>query len=88
MAKLKNVTLEELKALDEATDVSIFWDIANRIEKGYCDNLETPAELALTFLGVSRASADLASKILLKAQMQEQKRELQALLKAKIEAEK
>jgi len=79
MAKLKNVTQDELDAAEIEINTGGLWDIANRIEKMYCDDLKDPAQTAQRFLSISRAAADVASKILSKAQMQEQRRELEAL---------
>lgn len=76
MAKLKNVTNEELRAANDAIDVANLWDLANRIEKLYCDEIENPLEIASSFLAISRSAADVASKIMLKAKHQELKAEI------------
>jgi hypothetical protein len=85
MPKLQNVTNANLKALlDTAGDCQMDAnDIADRIEKGYCDNVPNPAELARGFLAISRAFADVAHKLLVKAALQEQKAELETMLRHK-----
>ena len=81
MAKLKNVTNEELKSITDGCleIVGELWDCASRIEKGYCDHISNPVEDASTLLALSRAAGEVAAKILTKHQMQTQADELKAL---------
>ena len=73
MAKLKNVTHEEIRALIETNDGTAS-DLANRIEKGYIEELESPAELAMSLLAFGMSISDCASKILMRAFLAEQRR--------------
>lgn len=79
MAKLKNVTNEELTAVNDAIDTGQLWEIANRIEKMYVEEIQDPVRLAQSLLSLSRAAADVASKLLTVEQMQAQKAELAKL---------
>lgn len=85
MPKLKNVTADELEQAGniaiEASQTASY--LCSRIEQGYCDEIVSPVQQASAFLAASRALADLAANVLLKASMQEQKREIEAQLRAK-----
>ena len=83
MPKLKNVTADELHAADElaveASQTAAY--LYQRIEQGYCDEIESPIQKASAFLAASAALADLGRAIILKASLQEPKRELEATLR-------
>lgn len=89
MGKLPNVTAEELRLADNAgSDLhQTLADLVNRCEKGYLDPVDRPIELAASFLALARAASALASQLLVKARMQEDKRELTKLLKERQELE-
>jgi hypothetical protein len=83
MPKMQNVTEAEIKAtVEKASDEFLMelFDYTNRLEKGYCDDLAKPADLARSLSNVAAAAARLATHILAKAAMQEDKAELQKLL--------
>lgn len=86
MGKLKNVSPHDLMRLSEsASDLSAeLYEVANRLEKGYCDDVAEPVSLARGFLALTRSAADVATFLLSKAASQEQQREIEALLKARI----
>ncbi len=83
MPKLKNVTAEELDALSVGadSDTQVAYDYLNRMEQGYCEKIGSPIALATAFLRASQAMASLAAMILTKAQLQEQRAELEAELR-------
>lgn len=83
MAKLKNVTEAEISALTERAEILLasLHDVTNRIEKSYCDDLQNPVSAARTFAVVSRAAADLTVHLLARNAMQEQKRDIERMLK-------
>ena len=85
MAKLKNVTMEDLNVLLESHNAGDLLDISNRVEKMYCDRIENPMRVAGSFLAIARAASELAGMILMTGQMQEQQRSVQEQ-KATIEA--
>lgn len=89
MAKLKNVTQTEIATIITDTDgaLSDMHDVIKRMEAGYCDDLSSPAQLARNFCWMARAASSLAGQILAKAAMQEQKAELEALMKERADAE-
>ena len=85
MPKLKNVTMDELKAaaelaMDAGQSASY---IAQRCEQGYLDEVEQPIQTASTFLAASAALADVGRALILKASLQEQKKELEEKLRAR-----
>lgn len=82
MAKLKNVTMAELKALeDKAFDVSQeAADLHHRGTSGYADKIESPLALASAFAGMSRTLADLSAWCLSKAALQEKEREIERMM--------
>jgi len=84
MARLQYVTIAELEKLNSVgEDVCMdLHGLNQRIEKGYCDEIESPVKLARSFLSLSRAAANLAANILTKASLQEMKRETEAAIKA------
>lgn len=90
MAKLRNVAQDELLAHKlTGEDLCIeLHGINNRIEKGYCDEIESLVSLARSFLSLSRAAADTAAHLLVKASLQEQKRELEALLRSRTKSQR
>lgn len=83
MAKLKNVTEAEIKGVIDATDTSLqdMHDIIHRMQTGYCDQITNPAQLAKNYAVLAQATAEMAKLILVKLAMQEQKAELEVLLK-------
>ena len=82
MPKLKNVTADELAIADAAASDMLghLVDMANRISGGYCDDIESPIALARTFAAMGRDASHLSVILLSRAAMQEQKRELAALM--------
>lgn len=83
MPRLKNVTIPELTAaLDSLDDpLQALHDIADRIEKGYCDEITEPVRAARTLLAMSRASAGLAQMVLFQLSLQEQRRETEKMIR-------
>lgn len=83
MPKMPNVTEVELRfALDGGDDLLMaLHDFASRLEHGYCDTLERPAQLARGLSAIASASARMATLVLAKSEMQEQKKELEALMR-------
>lgn len=88
MAKMKPVTEAEVEAaLESAFDLQqTIADIANRLEKGYSDPLPKATTAARAFNALTRTTADLVVNLLGKAAIDEQKRELETLLKQRGEA--
>lgn len=87
MAKLKPVTVPELasareRALDLAQAVT---DIHRRAEQGYVDEVADPARAAKNFASASRALAELAGWLLMKATINEYKAELEIELHKRAE---
>lgn len=83
MPKLKNVGADELaKLLEAASDIGQEAAYCHRrIEQGYVDKIPEPLHKATILLGASRSLADMAHAILLKGQMEEQRRELESDLR-------
>ena len=77
MAKLKNVTMEDLNLLLESHNAGDLLEVSNRIEKMYCDHIENPMQKAGSFLAIAKAASELASMILMTGQMQEQRKAVQ-----------
>lgn len=86
MPRLKNVTNADLaKLADAAFDVSQdAADYTQRLGQGYGDTLEGPLQRASGFLSVSRAFADLAHIILTKAQLEEQVRQTEKMVRDRL----
>lgn len=82
MPKLKNVTEAEITAAVDLTNDfhETIADITNRLRGGYVDELQSPNILARNLTSIAVAAADLANAILVRAAMDEQKREYQRLL--------
>jgi hypothetical protein len=85
MPKLKNVTLEELHAAAEAAQDAgqLASHIAQRAEQGYLDEVPEPIQRASAFMGAAAALNEVARMLILKATLQEQRRELEERLRAK-----
>ncbi len=84
MAKLKNVTQEELKTADDAACdlMATLHDISNRMEKGYVDDkLVEHIAMVRTYNALARASLNMVSQLLVKSALDEQKRQIEAMLK-------
>jgi hypothetical protein len=83
MPKLKNVTAAELEAALMQTDdlLMILHDMHGRMEGGYVDKIENPVSHARTFAALARASASMVQALLARSAMQEQKAELEAVLR-------
>ena len=86
MPRLKNVTNADLaKLADAAFDVSQdAADYAQRLGQGYGDTFEEPLAQASGFLSVSRRLADLAYIILTKAQLEEQMRQTEKMVRDRL----
>lgn len=82
MAKLPNVTEQELNDIVSDGITQELWSIHRRLEKGYVDPLKSPLDIATRMLSLSRAASDVASKVLATAQMEEYKRQLAEWLSA------
>lgn len=82
MAKLPNVTEQELNDVTSDGIIQELWSIHRRLEKGYVDQLKSPLDIASSMLSLSRAASDVASKVLATAQMEEYKRQLAEWLSA------
>jgi len=82
MPKLNNITNADLIQIRDALydALGAVHDAEQRIEKGYCDTIENPVELAKAFISASSAYSGLAGKILIRLALDEQRRELEALL--------
>lgn len=86
MAKLKSVTLEQIKEL-EARAQDLQGDVAEayrRASQGYADEFAEPLGFASSFASASRTMADLSSWFLMKGALVEQERELHATLSARL----
>ncbi len=83
MAKMNPVSKAEVEAAMEAAfDLQqTIADIANRLEKGYADPLPNATTAARAFNALVRTTADLTTHLLAKASLDEQKRELDALMR-------
>jgi aspartokinase len=81
MPKLKNVTTDEIKAAQSASEdvISTLQDLNDRMQKGYHDHIESPAELARHFNALSRNAGEMVSALLITLAMQEMKAETEAL---------
>lgn len=90
MPKLKNVTAAEIDDLvlqchDILQDAS---DFDSRGRQGYCEAIAEPVATASAFLSASRALAELAAFVLIKVQLEEQSRELERKLTARLNPER
>lgn len=85
MPKLAKVTDAELSDLIERTfDVTgDAADFRDRIEKGYCDSIKETIGKARSLQNAARTLLDLSSALLMKSALDEQKAELEALLRAR-----
>lgn len=83
MPKLKNLTEADILAARDAIYEVLdpVNDIRSRLEKGYCDHLQSSVEFARSFAIMARACSDVVVHLLAKAGMQEQKAELDALMR-------
>ena len=90
MAKLKNVTEAEILAARDAIYEVLdpVNDLRHRLEKGYCDDLQSPVEFARSFAIMARACSDVVVHLLAKSGMQEQKAEMDALMAERQRLEK
>ena len=90
MPKLQNVTEAEIEAVRHSFDDPIFvmYDLTMRIEKGYCDDLKSAVTHARDFAVLARAANNLAVHLLVRVASQEQKAELDTLLRERAELEK
>lgn len=90
MAKLKNVTAEELKAFeDQCFDVGrVAADLHRRASQGYADTIPGPLSLASSFASMSRTLAELSAWCLMKAALQEQERLIEDRLTQRHEGRK
>ena len=73
MPKLSNIKDGELAALEEEGFViaQTANDYTKRIQQGYCDAITDPIHKASGLLSASRALADLAAQLLVKAKFAE-----------------
>lgn len=87
MPKLKAVTFEELKAAEDLSfDLQgTMSDLSSRMQQGYCGDLNEPLSLASSFLSLSRAAGEMAANLLVKAKMDEMRREAERLIKMRTE---
>lgn len=81
MPKMKNVTAFDLKELDSLGSqlTHLLLDANDRVEKGYCDEIANPAELARSFLSLSAAATRTAQLFLVRHALSEQQREIEML---------
>ena len=81
MGKRVNVTEWELAACVTGQENALheMYDFANRIEKGYVDRIENPAHAAKEFALIARAASNVVVQMLVFAQMQAQKDEIERL---------
>lgn len=81
MPKMDKVTDAEIKACHIAADdlLSEMHDFINRMEKGYVDRLEDPANDARQFALIAQAASTMVCKILSHGEMQRQRDELNKL---------
>jgi hypothetical protein len=83
MPKLQIVTLEELKAAEDAA-FEVSQTIAGLLRRvDYMGEIEKPLGFASSFLSMSRTAADLAAHFIVQSKMQEMTREIEALHAAK-----
>ena len=89
MGKMKNVTEADIEATLAKSEAFLdeMFDLLSRMEKGYCDPITKPIEHARNFAHIARTSAEMVSKVLLAMSMQEQKRELETLLRQRAATE-
>lgn len=85
MAKLKNVTLTELKvAENQCFELGqIIGDLHRRASQGYADEIPEPLSLANSFVAMSRTLADMSAWFLMKAALDEQRRMIDVQLKTR-----
>ena len=71
MARLKNVSDAEISALvEQGFDIAqTAGDVEKRVGQGYCDEIAEPIRKAAGLISASRALADLAAVLLMKAQL-------------------
>lgn len=84
MPKLDKVTNEMLNRLCDDTGFDIgqlAHDYAERIGKGYAEDVQKPLDWGRACLTISRSFADLSAQLLIKHAFQEQRRELEKRLK-------
>lgn len=84
MPKLPNVTNANIAtAIEHVYDLTEEMnDLAERIEKGYSDSIDNPSSAVRALTGVIRNAAALQSALMLRAAMDEQRREVEALVRA------
>lgn len=80
MPKLKNITVEQIAAIDGDAESLIhrFHELNERMEQGYVDEVENPEPLARSLLALSQAAGRAAQLMLSKAYLRQQRRELEA----------
>ena len=83
MPKLQNATETEIRAAIDAADEALgaMQELTNRLEKGYCDQLRKPSDLARSLSVIARAASGLAVHVLAKQSAQEQRAELDTLMR-------
>lgn len=88
MPKLNNVTDEQIaEVVLAAEDLSFtLADYNGRIEKGYTNDLTNTLERVMTLNRAARGILELAGMLMFKAQLAEQKRDLEAALRSQLKA--
>lgn len=83
MPRFKNVTVQEIRTAKAAGEkvISMLSDLTYRIQKGYCDPLQSPADLARHFNSLSRLSSEMVSHLLVNLAVEEIKTETENLLR-------
>lgn len=81
MAKTPKVTDAEVIACFKSAEgfLSEMQDFAHRIQGGHCERLEHPVEYAREFALLAEAAASMACRLLMTAEMQKQRDELERL---------
>lgn len=81
MAKTPKVTDAEVIASFKSAEALLFemHDFARRIGNGHVDRLENPVEYAREFALIGAAATDMACKLLMAADIQKQRDELERL---------
>ena len=87
MPKLPNVTNEDVKAaLDKAEDCLMeLHELTGRLEKGYADPIANPLAAVRSLTSLIGAAASFQSVVMVKVALEEQRREVETLLRARQE---
>ena len=84
MPKLDKVTNRELQEIYDSLDGPLIamQEMSNRMDKGYIDRIDSPAEIARQFALVAREASAMTAQLLMLDRLQRQMDELERLRKS------